>query len=199
MIKNIIFDFGAVLVDWNPHYVFDPYFGDRSRADWFLEHICNGEWNGQMDAGKPFDQGVAELSTRHPEWAAEIRLYRDRWTDMMGEGIPGMYDLVKELKDKEFRLYGLSNWSAETFYRIEGDYPVFSLLDGKVISGDVHLIKPDIRIFRLLLEKFGLKPEECVFIDDNAANVAASEAAGIRAIRFVDAAQLREALYRISV
>ena len=141
MTRNIIFDFGAVLVDWNPHYVFDNYFGDRDKADRFLSEICNMEWNSQMDAGKPFDQGVAELSAVHPEWKKEIELYRDRWTDMMGDAVPGMYDLVKSLKDRGLKIYGLTNWSAETFYRICGNYPVFSLLDGKVVSGEEHVIK----------------------------------------------------------
>ena len=95
MTRNIIFDFGAVLVDWNPHYVYDNYFGDRAKADFFLTEICNPEWNSQLDAGKPFDQGVAELSALHPEWKKEIELYRDRWEDMMGDAIPGMLELVK--------------------------------------------------------------------------------------------------------
>ena len=65
MIRNIIFDFGAVLVDWNPHYVYDPYFGDPEKATWFIENICTAAWNKELDGGKPFSQGVAELSAQY--------------------------------------------------------------------------------------------------------------------------------------
>ena len=191
---DLIFDFGAVLVDWNPHYVFDPYFGSVEKASWFLENICDSRWNAEMDAGKPFAQGVAELTALHPEWAREIQLYRDRWTDMLGEAIPGMYDLLKDLKAAGHRLWGLTNWSSETFYTIQGNYPVFSLLDGKIVSGDVHMIKPSPEIFSLLLERFALKAENCIFIDDNLANVEGAMAVGIRAIRFTGEPELRETL-----
>lgn len=194
MTRNIIFDFGAVLVDWNPHYVFDNYFGDRDKADRFLSEICNMEWNSQMDAGKSFDQGVAELSAVHPEWKKEIELYRDRWTDMMGDAVPGMYELVKSLKDRGLKIYGLTNWSAETFYRICDNYPVFSLLDGKVVSGEEHVIKPSPEIYRILIDRYGLVPEESVFIDDNPANAAAASALGIKGIVFTGAEALRETL-----
>ncbi|MBR1871951.1 MAG: HAD family phosphatase [Bacteroidales bacterium] len=194
MLKNIIFDFGAVLVDWNPHYLFDPYFGSREKADWFLANICTTEWNTRMDGGKPFAEGVAELSALHPEWAEEISLYWTGWKQMMGSTIPGMPELVAELRAKGYGLYGLTNWSSETFYQIRDNYPVFGLLDGMVVSGDVHLLKPYPEIYRALLDKYALDPSECVFIDDNPANVAGAETVGIRGIRFTGAADLRRIL-----
>jgi 2-haloacid dehalogenase len=194
MIRNIIFDFGAVLVDWNPHYVYDPYFGDPEKATWFIENICTAAWNKELDGGKPFSQGVAELSAQYPEWAPEIELYHRNWKKMMGGAIPGMYDLVADLKQAGYGIYGLTNWASETFYTIVNDYPVFSLLDGMVVSGDVRLLKPDAAIFNCLLDKYGLKAEESVFIDDNAENVDGAIAAGLSAIRFTGAAALREEL-----
>ena len=194
MIRNIIFDFGAVLVDWNPHYVYDPYFGDPEKATWFIENICTAAWNKELDGGKPFSQGVAELSAQYPEWAPEIELYHRNWKKMMGGAIPGMYDLVADLKQAGYGIYGLTNWASETFYTIVNDYPVFSLLDGMVVSGDVRLLKPDAAIFNCLLDKYGLKAEESVFIDDNAENVDGAIAAGLSAIRFTGAAALRAEL-----
>lgn len=194
MIRNIIFDFGAVLVDWNPHYVYDPYFGDPEKATWFIDNICTAAWNKELDGGKPFSQGVAELSAQYPEWAPEIELYHRNWKKMMGGAIPGMYDLVADLKQAGYGIYGLTNWASETFYTIVNDYPVFSLLDGMVVSGDVRLLKPDAAIFNCLLDKYGLKAEESVFIDDNAENVDGAIAAGLSAIRFTGAAALREEL-----
>ncbi len=195
MIRNIIFDFGAVLVDWNPHYLFDPYFGDADKATWFLDHICTSEWNRRLDGGKPFAEGIAELKARYPEWTREIELYGSEWKKMMGGAIPGMYGLVKDLKDAGYGVYGLTNWSAETFYLIEKDYPVFALLDGKVVSGEERLLKPDPAIFHCLLDRYGLKAEESVFIDDTLPNVEGARAAGLAGLHFKDADSLRKELH----
>ena len=96
--KALVFDFGGVLVDWNPHHLYDPYFGSEEKATWFLENICTNEWNSQMDGGKPFRQGVAELSAQYPEYAKDIEVYFTRWIEMMGEEIDGMYELLQQYK-----------------------------------------------------------------------------------------------------
>lgn len=194
MVKNIIFDFGAVLVDWNPHYLYDAYFGDADKASWFIGHICTGAWNVRMDAGRSFAEGVAELVAQHPEWEKEIRLYDTGWMRMMGGEVPGMRDLVAELKERGHGLYGLTNWSAEKFALVRQAYPVFSLLDGIVVSGEERLVKPDPRIYRLLLDRYGLRAGECLFIDDNPDNVRGAESVGIPALRFTGPAALRAAL-----
>lgn len=190
MIKNVIFDFGAVLVDWNPHYLYDPWFGSHEKAAWFLENICTTRWNTQMDGGKPFAEGIAELTALHPEWQKEIAMFDSQWERMMGGEIPGMYELLSRLRTRGYRLWGLTNWSSEKFCLIRGKYPVFDLLDGMLVSGDVHLLKPSADIFRALMEKYALEPSECVFVDDNADNVAGAEAFGIPAVRFTGAADL---------
>lgn len=191
MIKNIIFDFGAVLVDWNPHHLYDSYFGDATKAEWFLTEICPYEWNAQCDAGRPIKDITAERVALFPEWEKEIRMYFDHWVDMMGDPIPGMEELVRDYKQRGYGVWGLTNWSAETLPLVRDDYPVFKLLDGYVVSGQEKVVKPDARLYRILLERFGLKAEECVFIDDNPANTAGAEAVGIRGIVFHDASQLR--------
>ena len=197
MIKNIIFDFGAVLVDWNPHHLYDSYFGDATKAEWFLTEICPYEWNAQCDAGRPIKDITAERVALFPEWEKEIRMYFDHWVDMMGDPIPGMEELVRDYKQRGYGVWGLTNWSAETLPLVRDDYPVFKLLDGYVVSGQEKVVKPDARLYRILLERFGLKAEECVFIDDNPANTAGAEAVGIHGIVFHDASQLRKDLDRI--
>lgn len=191
---NLIFDFGGVLIDWNPHYVYDPYFGDRAKADWFLTNICTMEWNGEVDAGKPMAEATAELVARFPEWKKEIEMYFGRWIEMIGKAIPGMYELLLELKARGHRLFGLSNWSAETFVQIKEDFPALKLLDGMVVSGYVKCLKPSPEIYRILLDRYSLQASDCVFIDDNAANVAGAEAVGIRGILFTGASDLRRQL-----
>ncbi len=183
--KNLVFDFGGVLVDWNPRYLFDRYFSDPAKSIWFIDNICTGEWNAQMDAGKPFDEGVAELCAVHPEWTAAIEAYRDRWSEMMGGATPGMYELVRDWKARGFHVYGLTNWSAETLPGVRKDYPVFSLLEGTVVSGEEKVAKPDPAIFRILLDRFALDPSETIFIDDNRKNVDAAASLGITPVRFI--------------
>ena len=184
MIKNIIFDYGGVLLDWNPHYLYDPYFGDAEKAKWFLTNICTYEWNAQHDNGKPIAEGTAELIAQHPEWEKEICLYYDDFMKMMGGQIPGMEDFVKNLKAKGYRVFGLSNWSEETFALVRPVYPVLDLMEDMVISGIEKVMKPDHRIFKLALNRFGIKAEETVFIDDNPNNVLAANEVGIKGILF---------------
>ena len=197
MIRHLIYDFGAVLVDWDPRRLYVPYFGDEARADWFLTEICPYEWNAQVDAGRSPKEVTEERVALFPEWEKEIRLYFDRWIDMMGDGIPGMEVLVRDYKARGYGAWGLTNWSWETFPLIRDRYPVFGLLDGFVVSGKEKTIKPGPRIYRILLERYGLRAEECIFIDDNPKNTAGAEAVGIRGLVFQDAAQLRRDLDRI--
>ena len=197
MIRHLIYDFGAVLVDWDPRRLYVPYFGDEARADWFLTEICPYEWNAQVDAGRSPKEVTEERVALFPEWEKEIRLYFDRWVDMMGDGIPGMEALVRDYKARGYGAWGLTNWSWETFPLIRDRYPVFGLLDGFVVSGKEKTVKPGPRIYRILLERYGLRAEECIFIDDNPKNTAGAEAVGIRGLVFQDAAQLRRDLDRI--
>ena len=194
MIRNIVFDFGGVLVDWDPHYLYDVYFGDRARADWFLTEVCPFDWHTRMDAGEPVAACLAERKALFPEWSAEIQVYYDRWLEMLRGQIPGMEELIRELKGKGYRILGLSNWSAELFQITRPHFRIFDLIEDRIISGEEHMIKPDEAIFHLLLDRFSLKAEETVFIDDNPANVAAARRVGLHAIRFQDAEQLKSEL-----
>ncbi len=193
-IKNIVFDFGGVLVDWNPRYLYDKYFGDEAQSQWFLDNICLYSWNLQMDGGRPFAEGVAELQAEHPEWAEAIGIYHTRWVEMMGGEVEGTASVLRRLKAKGYGIYGLTNWSAETFPMIRDTYPVFGEFDGIVVSGEEHLLKPNAAIYHCLLERYNLQAEELIFIDDNADNVAAAKAVGMESVRFADAATLVQQL-----
>lgn len=196
MLKNILFDFGGVLLNWNPHYLYDPYFGDADKAEWFLTNICTYEWNAQHDNGRPVAEGTAELIARYPEWEKEIRMYYDEFMKMMGGQVPGMEELVKDLKAQGYRVFGLSNWSVETFAQVRPVYPVLDLMEDMIISGRERVMKPNHRIFELALDRFGIKASESVFIDDNPNNVRAATEVGIRGILFQSREQLVRELYQ---
>ena len=197
MIKNIIFDFGGVLLDWNPHYLYDPYFGDVEKAEWFLTNICTYPWNAQHDAGKLVAEGTAELVAQYPEWEKEIRMYYSGFDKMLGGQIAGMEDYIKELKGRGFRIWGLSNWSFETFAMVRPKYPILDLIEERVISGEEKVLKPNAEIYEILLRRFNIKPEESVFIDDNENNIKGGENVGIQGIIFKDAEQLRTDLEKL--
>ena len=194
MIKNIVFDYGKVLLDWNPHFLFDPYFDTKEKSDYFIDIILSDEWYNDGDIGTPMDEVVAKWSARYPEYADAFRYYIDSFDSSIREQVPGMYELVKDLKDRGYGVWGLSNWSWELFQRIMGGFPVFGLLDGMIISGKVHMLKPHPEIYRCLLDTYSLKAEECVFVDDREPNIAGAEAVGMRGILFRDPQQLRAEL-----
>ena len=192
--KNIVFDFGGVLVDWNPHHLYDKYFGSREKAEWFLNNICLYSWNLQMDGGKPFAEGVAELQAEHPEWSEAIAIYHTRWIEMMNGEIEGMASVIRRLKMAGYGVYGLTNWSAETFPMVRDTYPVFQEFDGIVVSGEEHLLKPDAAIYKCLLERYALQAEESLFVDDNAYNVGGARNVGMKALQFTSAEELEREL-----
>ena len=194
MIKNIIFDFGGVLLDWNPRYLYKSYFNNDEEMENFLADICNGEWNIKQDAGRPFAEAVKELQSKFPEYAEAIQMYDDDWEKMLKCELPESIDLLKELKSMGYGIYGLTNWSAEKIGYAFANYSFFSLFDGIVVSGVEKVVKPDRKIYEILLERYSLKPGECVFIDDNQDNVDMAKVLGINAIRFDNIGNVKEHL-----
>lgn len=194
MIKNIIFDFGGVLLDWNPRYLYKSYFNNDEEMEHFLADICNGEWNIRQDAGRPFAEAVKELQAKFPEYAEAIQMYDEDWEKMLKCELPESIDLLKELKFMGYGIYGLTNWSAEKIGYAFANYSFFSLFDGIVVSGVEKVVKPDRKIYEILLERYSLKPGECVFIDDNQDNVDMAKVLGINAIRFDNIGNVKEHL-----
>lgn len=192
-IKNIIFDFGDVLLDWNPKYLYEQHFADKSEMDYFLENVCNHDWNREQDRGRPFAEAVKILQEQFPAYAEQIALYDNCWDTMLRAEIPGTVEILRELS-KTHRIFGLTNWSAEKIKIAYDQYDFSKYFEGIVVSGEEKLIKPDPKIYELLLERFGIKAEDSLFIDDNPANIAAAKALGIHAIHFVNAPSLKEAL-----
>lgn len=198
MIDTIIFDFGGVLVDWNPRYVYRDYFADDEKMEWFLENICTDPWNLEQDRGRSLKEATEFLVREFPEWETEIRMYYGQWNTMLRDAIHETVEILFELK-KKYKIYGLTNWSAETFPIALDRFEFFQVFDGILVSGKEKLIKPDEKIFERMMEKFDLKPENCLFIDDNLKNVEASRAFGIQTIHFKNPDELREELKKLEI
>lgn len=197
-ITTIIFDLGGVLIDWSPEYVYLKEFcGDREKMDWFLTHICAWDWNVNQDAGYPLEKATQERIAMFPEWEKYIRMYYDRWEEMLGFAHLGTLTILKELvENPEYRVLALTNWSGETFPKALKKFPWLQWFEGILVSGDEGMRKPFPEIYDLMVSKYNINANEAIFIDDSLKNVEGCKLAGIKGIHFKDsktlAAQLRE-------
>ena len=194
MTKNIIFDFGNVLVQWHPELIYGNYFGDEAKAWWFLRHVADMDFRQRIDAGELMDTCIAEQQARYPEYSEAIALYRNCWREMLTDEVPGMRELINELKTKKYEIYGLTNWSMETFPEARNHFGILQMIDRYVVSGAERLVKPDHRLFKVLLDRYHLQAEDCTFVDDNPANVEAARQMGMLGIVFTGADDLRKQL-----
>ena len=198
-IQAVIFDFGGVLVDWSPHNLYRHYFDQPHEIDRFLKEINFAEWNAQQDKGHPFAQAVTEHSNKFPQHAELIHAYHEHWEDSIVGPIDGTVQILRRLKQIGYPLYGLSNWSAETFPLIRNKYKFFDLFDYILISGEVKMIKPEPGIFDLLLNRIGFEARDCIFIDDSDVNIKVATKLGFDAIRFHSPIQLMSELVRRNI
>lgn len=195
MINTVIFDLGGVLIDWNPKYLYRKIFTGESQMNQFLDKICTGEWNEEQDGGRTLQEATDTLVKQYPEHDENIRAYYSRWPEMLGGVIEGTVDIFKKLKDSnKYKIYALTNWSAETFPIAAQQYELLSWFDGIVVSGTEKIRKPFPKIYQILLDRYGVKAEEALFIDDNVRNVTAAKNAGIDSIVFTSPEQLLEEL-----
>lgn len=192
--KTIIFDLGGVLIDWDPRRLYRKILSSEAEIDNFLTHVCSPDWNAQQDAGRPFEEGVAQLSLQWPDKQHLIEAYHTRWIEMIGGPIEGTVQIMKDLRAAGYPLYALTNWSSETFALVRNEFDFLDWFLGIVVSGEEKLIKPDHAFYHVLLHRYALKPNQTVFIDDSAANIDAANQLGIDAIRFTTPDALHEAL-----
>lgn len=200
-IETIIFDLGGVLIDGNPKYLYREVFkGDEEKVDWFLNNICTSDWNLEHDAGRPLKEGTQLLLDQYPEYEEWIRIYYDRWVDMLGGTLDETVALLGALKKtNKYQLYALTNWSAETFPIALERFEFLQNFEGIVVSGEEKTRKPFSRIYEILLERYHIKPEKAVFIDDNLENVLGAEKVGINGIHFKSATLLIKELKAMNI
>ena len=200
-IDTVIFDFGGVLIDWNPAYVYLKEFrGDTEKMNHFLNTICSWEWNENQDAGYLIQQATEERVALFPKHERLIRMYYERWKDMLGYEHTETVELLKQLKERgKHKLLGLTNWSHETFPVALERFNFLSLFDGIVVSGVEKMKKPDARIYQLTLDRYDVTAENAVFIDDKQENVEAAKKVGIHGILHTGAQQLKNELKQLKV
>ena len=190
----IIFDLGAVLIDWNPRHLYRKLFDNEAAMERFFTETDLLQWNARQDGGHPFAVAVAELSAQFPHYETYIRAFHERWEEMMPGAIDPTVEILAELKAQEYELFALSNWSHETFPFALARFAFLRWFRAVVISGEAKVCKPDPRIYEILLNQIGRPAQECVFIDDSRANIEAAQQLGFNVIHFHSPKQLRAAL-----
>jgi len=191
----VVFDVGGVLLQWDPRHLYRKLFaGDDAAMEHFLGNVCTEEWNERQDAGRTFADAAAELLPAHADKAHLIHAFGRRFDEMIPGAIKETVDILRELKRAGVPLYAVTNWSAETFPSAQNRFDFLAEFDGIVVSGEEGVIKPDPRIFRILLDRYDIPAHAAVFIDDNPANAEAATNLGIHGIHFRSPQQLRREL-----
>lgn len=196
-ITTVVFDVGEVLINWDPRHLYKKLFDDEQEMEYFLSHICTSEWNYRQDAGYCWDEAVAEKIAQYPEYADYIQSYKTRWSEMVVGGVQGSVEVLMALKAAGCPIYAITNYHQDTFALSKELYPFLKVFDGVVVSGEEKICKPDPRIYQILFDRYGLNPENCVFIDDRAENITAALNAGMAGILFENPAQMKTELAKM--
>lgn len=197
MIKNLVFDFGKVLVDYDFFHTIRQYFQTEADVQEFAELFTSMEFLNRCDMEEePFAEIIKDSQRRYPKFEVQLQKFYDNYPEFVTNEIPGMRDLLTQLRSEGYKLYGLTNWCSMV-HKVMQKWDILTMLDGRIISSEEKLIKPDVAIFQRLCDKYGLKPEECVFTDDRASNVDGAVRAGMRGIVFENAEQYESELRNI--
>ena len=193
-VEAVVFDVGRVLYQWQLSHLFERIVDDSARLDFLLSEVVTEEWHFEHDRGRALADMVPERIALYPEYEAEIRAYATRFNETIPGPVPGSIELVERLAARDIPLYAITNFGAEFWAGFRPTAPVFDRFREIVVSGEEKLAKPDPTIFELARERFGHAEGAMLFIDDNAANIAAARALGWQVHHFIDATALERDL-----
>lgn len=195
----VVFDLGGVLIDWDPRYLFRQLLPDDAAVERFLAEVCTAEWNAAQDAGRPWEEAVAEASARFPDQAEYIAAYHERWWETIAGQIDGTVEVLADLRDRGTALFALTNWSAEKFDLTFPRFEWLSWFDGFVVSGRERVVKPDPRLYRVLLDRYRLEPARTIYVDDVVVNVETARQLGMVGLHYTEPDRLRTDLSELGL
>jgi 2-haloacid dehalogenase len=191
----VVFDVGNVLYGWDPHSFLARQIPEDEARLRFIEETGLWDWHDTLDGGRAFDEAAAELSQKFPDYAAYISAWGERFGETISDPVPGVHAIVDELEARGVPLFAITNFSADFWKPFrEKEDAFFRRFRDIVVSGEEKMLKPDPAIYYLALDRFGLKPEEALFVDDRVINVEGAEAVGMHAHLFTGAETLRRRL-----
>ena len=198
-ITTVVFDVGKVLFEWDLRHLFAKLIADKTELEYFVTHVVTPEWHFQHDAGRPLAEMTAERTALYPKYKNEIDAYRTRFNETIPGPVAGSLEIVRELAERAVPLFAITNFGAEFWEMFRPTQPIFDHFGDIVVSGVEKMVKPDPDIYALALRRFGLKPGEAIFIDDNHDNIVSARANGFAAHHFTDAEKLRRELVALDL
>jgi 2-haloacid dehalogenase len=191
----VVFDLGNVLIRWDPFPALAASLGEEEAARFLAADDFDFlAWNHRADAGASWGDLEDELARTHPHWHDHARAYRTNFGRSLVGAIDENVAVLRDLHAAGVPLFALTNWSHELFPHALQRFDFLALFEDIVVSGTERLAKPDPAVFEVLRERVGRPLEECVFVDDSPANVAAATEAGMDAIHFDGTQPLRPRL-----
>lgn len=195
-VEAVVFDVGRVLVEWDLRCLYAKLIDDPEQLEWFVTHVVTEDWHYQHDAGRDLAEMVADRKRAFPDHADLIDAYATRFAETIPGPVKGSQELVDRLAARGVPLFAITNFATPFFAEFRPAHPVMLYFRDIVVSGDEKIAKPDPRIFDLAATRFGHAPGAMLFIDDNAANIAAAQALGWQVHHFNDAVTLEADLMR---
>lgn len=198
-ITTVVFDVGRVLFKWDLRYLFAKLIDDKAELEYLVTHVVTPEWHYQHDEGRSLADMVAERTAEFPQYADLLSAYENRLMETIPGPIEGSHEIVDELSEKGVPLFAITNFGAEFWDRFRPTQPIFDHFEDIIVSGVEKMVKPDPEIYALALRRFGLRPGQAIFIDDNLDNVVSARENGFAAHHFTDAGKLRQELVGLNL
>ncbi len=171
--EAVIFDIGNVLTRWQPEAFYDRVIGEDRRRRLFAEVDLHG-MNALIDDGALFRETIYAWADRHPDWAAEIRMWYDRWIELASPRIEGSIALLRALRGNGVPVFCLTNFGSHSYEEACGKLDFLGEFDREYVSGRLRVSKPDPRIYQAVEEDCGIAPDRLLFTDDKAENITAA-------------------------
>lgn len=183
-IKNIVFDVGNVLIDFCWKKTCQMLHFSQEIIDAFEKNMILTDVWDQLDEGTILlEDAIACFIDRMPEYEREVRLFWE-YADTFVEEYEYSYDMIKELKERGYGIYLLSNYPLDMYQMHWHKFRFYELVDGYIVSAVEKIRKPDLRIYQLLCDRYQLDARQCMFFDDRRENVDAAIQAGMQGVLF---------------
>jgi 2-haloacid dehalogenase len=185
-VDTVVFDVGNVLIRWDVHNLYRKMFPNDAAIKLFLDQTGLITRNHEFDRGELFADGLADLIRQFPHYAKPLAAFDERWQDCLDGAVNGNVALLRELRTAGVPVHAITNFNQYKFRFAQTLFPFLTEFEDIVVSGEERLLKPDPAIYRVLLDRQRLQAEQCVFIDDSAANIEMAQELGFKTVHFAE-------------